>query len=62
MWLSFVGTVTGITLSKAGRAGLAEVVPAMVFHLWIIIVTTRWPAWHHARGGTPVEPVGAPPN
>ncbi len=48
MWVSVVSTVVGVALSGARRAGIAEVVPAIAFHLWIVLVTVRWPAWHHA--------------
>lgn len=39
------GCVVGIVLSTAGVAALAEVVPAVLFHLWIVVVTVRWRAW-----------------
>lgn len=45
MWLEVVGCVVGVALSVAHRGVLAEVAPACLFHLWVIIVTLRWPAW-----------------
>jgi hypothetical protein len=50
MWLEVAGGVAGIALSRAGRATIAEVVPAVVFHLWIILVSVRWPAWRSRSG------------
>lgn len=50
MWLSVVATVAGIALSRARLAGIAEVVPAVAFHLWIVVVTLGWPRWHHPAG------------
>jgi len=45
MWLEVAACVAGVALSRAGRATFAEAVPAALFHLWIIVVTFRWPAW-----------------
>ncbi|PLS76236.1 MAG: hypothetical protein CYG61_03370 [Actinobacteria bacterium] len=57
MWLEVAGCIVGIALSQARRAAVAEVVPACVFHLWIIVVTVRWPAWRQATAGpAPVVP------
>ncbi|MEO5679313.1 MAG: DUF998 domain-containing protein [Acidimicrobiales bacterium] len=50
------GCVVGIVLSSAGVAALAEVVPAVLFHLWIVVVTVRWRAWRPA----PVPAAGPP--
>lgn len=41
MWLEVAGVVVGVALSNAGRAVVAEVVPAVGFHLWIIVVTLQ---------------------
>jgi hypothetical protein len=45
MWLEAASVVAGIALSRAHRAVIAEVLPAAGFHLWIIVVSVRWPAW-----------------
>ena len=42
MWLEVAACFGGVTLSRAGRASLAEALPACLFHLWIIVVTVRW--------------------
>lgn len=47
-WLEVAGVVAGVALSRARRAVIAEVLPAVVFHLWIIVVTVRWRAWRQA--------------
>lgn len=44
--------VIGVLLSRARRAAIAEVVPAVVFHLWIIIITVQWQGWL-GTGATP---------
>ncbi len=41
-----VATGVGIVLSQRGVAPLAEILPAITFHLWVLVVTV-WPA---ARG------------
>jgi hypothetical protein len=38
-WLEVAASVVGIVLSRASRATIAEVVPAVVFHLWVFVVT-----------------------
>jgi len=40
-WLETAACVLGVALSRAGRATLAEIVPAVAFHLWIGVVTAR---------------------
>ncbi len=48
MWLEVAGCIAGVALSRAGRATIAEAVPAALFHLWVIVVTLRWPSWRQA--------------
>ena len=36
-------TVVGVALSGAGRAAVAEMVPALLFHLWVVVVTLHEP-------------------
>lgn len=55
LWLEVVGCVAGVLLSRAGRATVAEAVPACLFHLWIISVTFRWPAWRAAPHGAAIR-------
>jgi len=43
--LEVASCVVGVTLSALGLAVVAEVVPAVSFHLWVIVVALRWPAW-----------------
>lgn len=47
--LEVAGCAAGVALSIAGLAVVAEVVPAALFHLWVIVVTLRWPAWPQTR-------------
>jgi len=49
-WLEVAACVAGVLLSRAGRATIAEIVPALGFHLWIGIVTAR--SSGVARGST----------
>ena len=57
MWLEVAGVVAGVALSRAGRAVMAEVLPAIVFHLWVFVVTARWRAWCHAPPySSPIAP------
>lgn len=57
MWLEVASVVAGVALSRAEQAVVAEVVPAVVFHLWIIVVTVRWHAWRQApTDRSPVTP------
>lgn len=53
MWLEVAGCVAGVTLSRAGRAAVAEMVPAGLFHLWILVVTLWWGSWRPAAGPEP---------
>lgn len=53
MWLEIAVCLAGIGLSRLHRAAVAEALPAGGFHLWIIVVTTRWDAWHRAFDPTP---------
>ncbi|MBW3575068.1 MAG: DUF998 domain-containing protein [Actinobacteria bacterium] len=58
-WLEVAGVVAGVALSRARRAVIAEAVPAVVFHLWIIVVTVRWRAWRPAQVDlSPSDPAG----
>lgn len=41
MWLSVICSVAGVALSRAHLATVAEVLPAVAFHLWIIVITAR---------------------
>ncbi|MGI9022615.1 MAG: DUF998 domain-containing protein [Acidimicrobiales bacterium] len=38
-WLEVAACVVGIGLSMSGKAPIAEIVPALGFHLWIVVVT-----------------------
>jgi hypothetical protein len=38
-WLEVAACVAGVILSRAGVATLAEILPALGFHLWIAVVT-----------------------
>ncbi len=49
MWLEVASCVAGVALSRAQQAVVAEVLPAVGFHLWIIVVTVQWQAWHPRR-------------
>lgn len=48
-WLEAAAALAGVLLSRAGRATLAEVLPALAFHLWIAVVTARSPGRVGAR-------------
>jgi len=50
--LEFAACVAGVALSRAGRAPLAEILPASGYHLWIGIVAAHAPspAARHDRG------------
>lgn len=54
MWLELALCLAGIGLSSSHRAALAEALPAGGFHLWIIVVTARWDAWHRSTDSVPV--------
>lgn len=45
LWLEVVAVLAGVALSRVHLAVVAEVLPAVVFHLWIIVVTVRWQGW-----------------
>lgn len=45
MWLSVICSIAGVALSRANLATVAEAVPAVAFHLWIIVVTARALRW-----------------
>lgn len=53
LWLEVGAVIAGVVLSRAHLAVVAEVLPAVAFHLWIIVVTVRWQAGqaHPAGGG-----------
>ena len=57
LWLEVAGCVAGVALSLEGRATLAEAAPACLFHLWIIVVTLRWPSWRAAADPRSIRPV-----
>lgn len=44
------GCVVGVALSAAGRAVVAEVAPAVVFHLWVVVITVLGPEWRSGGG------------
>jgi len=50
MALEVGGCVLGVALSVAGRAVVAEVAPAIVFHLWVVVVTLLGPEWRSGPG------------
>lgn len=58
MWLEVAGCVAGVALSRAGLATVAEAVPACLFHLWIIVVTLRWPEWERDQRPAPARSIG----
>jgi hypothetical membrane protein len=41
LWLEVAACVAGVLLSRSGRAPIAEMLPAVAFHLWIAVVTAR---------------------
>ncbi len=51
-WLEVAACVAGVLLSRSGRAAIAEVLPAVAFHLWIGMVTLK--------SGAAAEQVGPP--
>lgn len=58
MGLEVAACVAGVVLSRLHRATGAEMVPAVVFHSWIVAVAFLWPAWRsdvrpRGRGGGP---------
>jgi hypothetical protein len=38
-WAQLAATVVGVALSDSGRAALAEMLPAFLFHVWVVAVT-----------------------
>jgi len=50
MALEVAGCVVGVMLSVAGRAVVAEVTPAILFHLWVVVVTVLGPQWRSGPG------------
>jgi len=40
-WLEAAACVAGVLLSRSGLAAVAEMLPAVAFHLWIGVVTLR---------------------
>lgn len=42
--------LVGFGLSKVGQAPLAEIVPALVFHVWVVAATV----WSGSTAGTPM--------
>lgn len=45
LWLEVVAVLAGVALSRVHLAVVAEVLPAVGFHLWIIVVTVWWHGW-----------------
>jgi hypothetical protein len=43
-------TVVGVALSGSGRAALAEMLPALFFHVWVVAVTLHVPEGRLRRG------------
>ena len=58
MALEVGGCVVGVALSVAGRAVVAEVTPAIVFHLWVVVVTGFGPQWRSGPGAGVVGSTG----
>lgn len=48
-WLEVAACLVGFGLSKVGQAPLAEIVPAFVFHVWVVTATV----WSASTAGTP---------
>lgn len=38
-WLEVAACAVGLLLSASGRAPIAEIIPALAFHLWVAVVT-----------------------
>ncbi|MDQ3353168.1 MAG: hypothetical protein M3507_01540 [Actinomycetota bacterium] len=55
LWLEVVAVLAGVALSRVHLAVVAEVLPAVVFHLWIIVVTVRWQGWARRPPDLPSE-------
>ena len=55
LWLEVVAVVAGVALSRLHLAVVAEALPAVVFHLWIIVVTVRWRGWARSPPDVPPE-------
>jgi hypothetical protein len=45
LWVEVAACTAGVLLSRAGLAFVAEVVPAVGFHLWVVLVTVGWSTW-----------------
>jgi len=52
LWLELAAGMAGILLSRSGRAAVAEMLPAVAFHLWIGVLTVQ--------AGSPRATVAAP--
>jgi len=48
-WLETAACAIGVALSMAGWAPVAEIVPALVFHLWVVVIT----AWSTVPAAAP---------
>ena len=53
--MEVVAVLAGVALSRVHLAVVAEVLPAVVFHLWIIVVTVRWQGWARRPPDLPSE-------
>jgi len=53
-WLEVAACIVGVGLSMAGKAPIAEILPALGFHLWILRVTV----WSGGARATGAERVG----
>ena len=60
LWVEVAAVVAGVALSRVHLAVVAEVVPAVAFHLWIIVVTAQWQAGtpYPADGDSTSQPAG----
>ena len=57
LWLEVVAVVAGVALSRVHLAVVAEVLPAVGFHLWIIVVTVWWQGWARRPPDLPSDPL-----
>ena len=57
-WLETAACVAGVLLSRAGRATVAEILPAVAFHLWIAVVTARSAGQARERPAPSLSPAG----
>ena len=57
-WLEAAACVVGVLASRAGLATLAEILPAVAFHLWIAMVTASSAGRSPARPATSLSRAG----